>query len=120
MKPHPLTDAVAPLVAAVGAALVAADEMVDGDLPLEWEGEVIAGVRFAEVASALDRMITQVETELGGSLQDLERGEKQAAVRMLEERGAFELRKSIENVADAMGVSRITIYNYLSAIRDTA
>ena len=34
---------------------------------------------------------------------------------MLEERGAFQIRKSIEDTADAMGVSRITVYNYLNA-----
>ena len=39
-------------------------------------------------------------------------------VRMLDEQGAFQLRKSIEYIADVMGVSRITIYNYLNAIRD--
>jgi predicted transcriptional regulator YheO len=43
---------------------------------------------------------------------------KQVAVRLLDEQGAFLLRKSIEYVADAMGVSRITIYNYLNAIKD--
>ena len=31
------------------------------------------------------------------------------------ERGAFELRRSVEAVAEAMGVSRFTIYNYLNA-----
>ncbi len=43
---------------------------------------------------------------------------KQAAVRLLEERGAFLLRGAVEDVAETMGVSRITIYNYLSAISD--
>ncbi len=38
------------------------------------------------------------------------------AVRLLDERGAFILRRAVEDVADAMGVSRITIYNYLNAI----
>ena len=41
-------------------------------------------------------------------------------MRMLDDRGAFQLRKSIEDVGEAMGVSRITIYNYLSAIKETA
>lgn len=118
MTEHPLTAAVAPLVAAVGAALVPVDEMIDGDLALEWDNQVVAAVRFADVGSALNRMIAQVEAELGGSLVELERADKQAAVRMLDERGAFELRKSIDNVGDAMGVSRITIYNYLAAIRN--
>ena len=38
------------------------------------------------------------------------------AVRLLDERGAFILRRAVEEVADAMGVSRITVYNYLNAI----
>lgn len=66
---------------------------------------------------ALARMITQVEEEMGASLPELDRHSKQRAVRILDEKGAFLLRKAIEDIADAMGVSRITIYNYLSAIR---
>jgi predicted transcriptional regulator YheO len=55
---------------------------------------------------------------MGASLGELDRVEKQIAVRKLDEQGAFLLRKSIEYVADVMGVSRITIYNYLNAIRE--
>ena len=67
--------------------------------------------------SASYRVIATVEREVGASLGELTRVQKQQAVRLLEEHGAFTLRKSIEDVADAMGVSRITIYNYLNAIR---
>jgi predicted transcriptional regulator YheO len=35
---------------------------------------------------------------------------------LLDEQGAFTLRRAVEDVADAMGVSRITIYNYLNAL----
>ena len=35
---------------------------------------------------------------------------------LLGDRGAFELRRSVEAVAEAMGVSRFTIYNYLNAV----
>ena len=35
---------------------------------------------------------------------------------MLDERGAFILRRAVEDIADVMGVSRITVYNYLNAI----
>ena len=38
------------------------------------------------------------------------------AVKLLNERGAFNLRRSMEDVADALGVSRITVYNYLNAV----
>ena len=57
-----------------------------------------------------------VEAELGGRLPMLSREDKQRAVRLLDERGAFILRRAVEDVADAMGVSRITVYNYLNAI----
>jgi uncharacterized protein YqgV (UPF0045/DUF77 family) len=67
---------------------------------------------------ALDRMIHKVESDLGASLSELDREGKQAAARMLDEQGAFLLRRAIEDVADTMGVSRITIYNYLNAVRD--
>jgi predicted transcriptional regulator YheO len=66
---------------------------------------------------ALDRLIEQVERELGGKLPTLSREDKQEAVRLLDDRGAFLLRRSVELVADALGVSRITVYNYLNAIR---
>ena len=40
-----------------------------------------------------------------------------SAVRLLEDRGAFLLRRSVDDVADALAVSRITVYNYLNAMR---
>ena len=46
----------------------------------------------------------------------LSREEKQKAIRLLDDRGAFILRRAVEDVADAMGVSRITVYNYLNAL----
>jgi uncharacterized protein YqgV (UPF0045/DUF77 family) len=67
---------------------------------------------------ALARMISAVEAELRGPLAGLPRTAKQAAVRMLDDQGAFLLRGAVEDVADAMGVTRITIYNYLNAMRD--
>jgi hypothetical protein len=114
---HPLACAVEPLVEAVGGSIIDVDSVESGDITLEWEGEPVIGVRLADIIS-LDRLISTVEEQLGSSLADLDRADKQRAIRMLEERGAFRLRKSIEDVAIDMGVSRITIYNYLSATRD--
>lgn len=113
---HALVDAVAPILSAVGATFVAVEEMLPSDIPLTWEGAVVAGVRMPALHGALDRLIESVEKELEGSLKDLSRADKQRAVRLLDERGAFTLRRAVEDVADAMGVSRITVYNYLNAI----
>jgi len=113
---HPIVEAIKPVLDAVGATIVSADDREPADVPLEWEGELVGAVRMPPLHGALDRLIDTVEAELGGPLPTLSREDKQRAVRLLDERGAFILRRAVEDVADAMGVSRITIYNYLNAI----
>ncbi len=113
---HPLVRAVKPVVDAVGATFVPADHMEASDVPLVWDGRTVGAVRMPPLHGALDRLIDAVEAELGGRLPLLSREDKQRAVRLLDERGAFILRRAVEDVADAMGVSRITVYNYLNAI----
>jgi len=113
---HPLIRSVKPVVEALGASFVAVDDMEASDVALVWDGQTVAGVRMPPLHGALDRLIDAVEAELGGRLPLLSREDKQRAVRLLDERGAFILRRAVEDVADAMGVSRITVYNYLNAI----
>ena len=113
---HPLIQAARPVVEAVGATFVSADDAEPSDVPLVWDGITIAAVRMPPLHGALDRLIDAVEIELGGKLPLLSREGKQKAIRLLDERGAFILRRAVEDVADAMGVSRITVYNYLNAI----
>jgi hypothetical protein len=109
---------VQPVADALGATVVARTRLEPSDIPLQWEGEVVGGLRLPDRQVGLAPLIAEVERELGAPLGDLSREDKQQAVRLLEARGAFTLRKSIEDVADAIGVSRITVYNYLHAIRD--
>jgi uncharacterized protein YqgV (UPF0045/DUF77 family) len=71
-----------------------------------------------ELNDALARLIADVERELGTELGNLDRTGKQRAVRLLRERGAFGLRKSVSSVADALGVTRFTVYNYLNREAD--
>jgi hypothetical protein len=113
---HPVIKAIKPVVDAVGATIVPADQCEPADVALNWNGELIGAVRMPPLHGALERLIDTVEAELGGPLPALAREDKQRAVRLLDERGAFILRRAVEDVADAMGVSRITIYNYLNAI----
>lgn len=113
---HPFLVAVEPLVHALGGTLVPAPEVGSGDVPLRWDGQLLAGVRLQALQGTLSRLVDQVEQELG-PLAELSREEKQEAARVLDERGAFELRNSVEEVASRMGVSRMTLYNYLGAAR---
>lgn len=113
---HPLVLAVRPIAEALGATMLPASEREPSDIPLMWEGAVLAVIRPAPLHGALDRLIESVERELGDRLSELSREDKQRAIRLLDERGAFTLRRAVEDVSDSMGVSRITVYNYLNAI----
>lgn len=105
-----------PLMAATGAQFIAAESAQAGDITLRLDDRVVGAVRLPALHGALDRVIESVERELGGKLSELSRDRKQMAIRLLDERGAFILRRSVEDIADAMGVSRITVYNYLNAL----
>lgn len=113
---HPVIATITPLVSALGCEIIAASQLEGSDIPLVFEGELVAAVRLPALHGALERLIDAVEKELGRRLPDLNREQKQRAIRLLDERGAFTLRRAVEDVADAMGVSRITVYNYLNAI----
>ena len=115
-NPHEIESLLKPLLDATGATIVPVDLIHGSDVALRWNGETVAAVRLAPLHGALDRVIESVERELGGKLSTLSRDGKQSAIRLLDERGAFVLRRAVEDIADVMGVSRITVYNYLNAL----
>jgi uncharacterized protein YqgV (UPF0045/DUF77 family) len=121
-------EALTPLLALTGASFVEADEIRSDDAPIHWQGELIGGLRVplgghhhngTDVLGPdrLTDLILQVEHQLGGELHTLSRTKKQTAARLLEERGAFRFRGAVEDIADAMNVSRVTVYNYLNSVR---
>ncbi len=109
--------ALRPVVEELGATLIPERSSRPGDFPVEWDGSAVAYVRNAELHSALGRLVASVEREVGHALADMSRDEKQTAVRRLDEQGAFLLRGAVDDVAHLMGVSRVTLYTYLNAIR---
>jgi hypothetical protein len=111
---HPLLDAVRPLADAIGASVVEPSDLGDGDIALEWDGDLVGGVRLADDSRDITWYVGSVERELGAPLAQLDRVDKQRAVKLLNDRGAFGLRRSVEQVAEALGVSRFTVYNYLN------
>lgn len=108
--------ALGPIVEDLGARVIAPQSSRDGDAPVVWQGETVAYLRSNELHGALERAVSSIEREIGAKLADMKRSEKQAAIRRLDERGAFLLRGATEDVAGWMGVSKVTIYSYLNAI----
>ena len=136
---HPLLRALGPLLRRIGGELIDPAEVRADDVPVEWHGRLVAGVRLPRALSSgepaepavgdgqvvepaapggLDGIIDDLERQLGSPLSDLSRSGKQQAVRLLEEAGAFSYRKSVEAVAASLGVSRFTVYNYLNRERE--
>jgi hypothetical protein len=123
----------------VGEAATRADVALPdwaGSLRLEVDSDVLQGMSralrslsrkpsdtrdgtFTHLDRALDELIILAEAEIGQPIQDMTRMQKRRLVRLLDERGAFALRKSVETVAELLGVTRFTVYNYLDAVRST-
>lgn len=133
---HPLVQAIGPLLDRIGAIFVDPLDLRTDDVPLEWDDEIVGGIRLpttvpaessaiarsdeegsGETGGGLEGIIVDIERFFGTPLADLPRARKQQAVRMFEESGAFSYRKSVEAVAAALGISRFTVYNYLNRDR---
>lgn len=106
---------------AIGARVVSSDEAGPEDTPLVWRGHTVGALHIAarpgDLRQGLGMVVSEVETILGGSLSELSRADKQRAVRLLDDRGAFSIRNAVDDIADAIGVSRVTVYNYLKVSR---
>jgi hypothetical protein len=97
-------------------ALVLVDRVIHDLVAAHQLAETPLGA-LAHLDDALAQLIAQGEASIGRSLKEMTRAEKQQLVRFLDERGAFALRKAVERVAEVLGVSRFTVYNYLDSFR---
>jgi len=83
-----------------GVAVGAVDEIFSGD-----------------IREVLDGMLASILSEVGKSPAEMSREEKMAVVRRLEEQGAFLVKRSAEQIAAGLDLSRYTIFSYLKEIR---
>ena len=81
-------------------AVPEAEEIFSGDIR-----DVVAG------------MITKILAEMDKTPAAMSREEKMEVVKRLEARGAFLVKRSAEQVAEALDLSRYTIFSYLKEIR---
>ncbi|MDB1089216.1 helix-turn-helix domain-containing protein [Streptomyces sp. ACA25] len=112
--PDAFVRAVKPLVDAIGGELLPPGRAGSEDVVLRWEGREAVAVRLPRLADSLEHLLNELRRRHGMPLSELDRRAKQAAVRSLEARGAFAMRHGVETVAEALGVSRFTVYNYLN------
>ena len=99
-------------------AVEAAERAVSALVPKDSQVDLPMG-GFTHMDRAIDDLIQLAEAQIRLPIGQMSRAQKQQVVRFLDERGAFNLKKSVETVADALGVSRFTVYNYLDSSRQT-
>lgn len=68
----------------------------------------------SNVDELLDLMLQDAVNSTGKQLAMLTKEDKVAVVHFLDEKGAFLIKKAAEKVADFLGISRFTVYNYLN------
>ena len=73
-----------------------------------------------DIRDVVAGMVAKILNEMGKTPAAMSRDEKMEVVKRLEERGAFLVKRSAEQVADALDLSRYTIFSYLKEIRRPA
>lgn len=66
------------------------------------------------VDDILDTMLASAIETTGRKADELTREDKISIVQQLDAKGAFLIKKAADRIADALGISRFTVYNYLN------
>lgn len=69
-----------------------------------------------DVDELAQRVLSQAITSVGIPVELMHKRHKMAVVSDLKDRGFFLLKASVETAAQALGVTRFTVYNYLNAL----
>jgi predicted transcriptional regulator YheO len=67
--------------------------------------------------SVIDSALAEAEAVLGHSLTRLSVEERMSVFRLLEQSGVLQLRRAVPVIAQRLGLSRATVYNYLVKLR---
>ncbi|WP_158297205.1 helix-turn-helix transcriptional regulator [Zhihengliuella sp. ISTPL4] len=70
-----------------------------------------------DLVSVMDAMITEAIRDIGRPVEAMSRDDKISVLERLDQRGATQMRKSVEAIAKRLGISRVTAYNYLEEAR---
>jgi predicted transcriptional regulator YheO len=79
-------------------------------------GEIFA----SDINELLDQMIEEAVASTGKAVSMLSRDDRLAIMRLLDERNAFSVKRAVERISRRLGISRVTVYNYLDEVRPDA
>lgn len=70
------------------------------------------------IGSVLDGMMESAIGEIGKPPPVMVKEDRIEVLRILEERGAFHIKRAVDRVAQRLGISKVTAYSYLDTIRN--
>lgn len=70
-----------------------------------------------DISTVLDDMVEEAIATVGKPVPALTKPERIRILRLLEERGAFRIKRAADTVSARLGVSRVTVYGYLDEVR---
>lgn len=73
-----------------------------------------------DIQSTIHTILREALGEMDAELPILTKEDKIALIASLDEKGAFQVKKAVPLIAEELGLSRSTIYNYLAQARDRA
>lgn len=98
-------------VHAMAASMLPERPLAAADEPGE-DGEAFAG----DIDALAQHLLAQAVARAGAPVELMQKRHKLVVVQDLKERGFFMLKESVETAAQALGVTRFTIYNYLNEL----
>jgi predicted transcriptional regulator YheO len=72
----------------------------------------------SDAETVIESVLAEVEGQLGKPLTQLATAEWLSVFKALDDRGVFQLRRAASLLAGRLGISRASVYNYISRLRD--
>lgn len=69
------------------------------------------------VGDVIDEVIREEQSKLGSTIDRFDKSERLEILKALDRRGVFSVQRSVPQVAEYLGVSRVTVYAYLREVR---
>ena len=73
-----------------------------------------------DIQRTIHSILREAVSEVGAELPIMSKGDKIALISRLDEKGAFQVKRAVPLLAEELGLSRSTIYNYLAKAREQA
>jgi predicted transcriptional regulator YheO len=92
-------------------------KFTDEWIPPEAKSNHSSEEKYSDISNVLDQIINDTLSKYSKPVSLMQKEDKLKIVENLDERGVFLIKGSVDNVANSIGVSRYSVYNYLDEVR---